>query len=154
MGLYKKASAYKPAKRKTLAEKTTRELEKVLDRVFSEFIRLRDADDNGWVRCITCGNAHIWNSGKMHCGHYINRDVKATRYNEINNNGQCESCNSFHSGKIHLYRWRLVQKYSEEEVENLEHIARLGGSYDRCWLQQKIIEYREKVRLLKREKGL
>jgi hypothetical protein len=73
MGLYSKAT-----KRKTFAEKSKRELEKELDRVFSEYVRLRDADDNGWVRCITCGNAYPWKgTSNLHNGHYISRDVKA-----------------------------------------------------------------------------
>jgi len=139
-------------KRKTLAEKSYRELEKILDRVFSEFIRLRDADDNGYVRCITCGSYHKWND--IHDGHYINRDVKIVRFNEVNCNPQCVSCNSFHSGKIYLYRQKLIEKYGEDEVKEIERLAYLGGNYDCYWLQIKIKEYREKVKQLKIEKGL
>ena len=29
-----------------------------LDKVFSEYIRLRDADENGYVRCYCCGNPY------------------------------------------------------------------------------------------------
>jgi len=141
-------------KRKTLAEKGYRELEKILDRVFSEFIRLRDADDNGYVRCITCGSYHRWNDGDMHNGHYINRDVKAVRFNELNCAGQCAACNSFHSGKVYLYRQILVEKYGEDKVKEIEILANLGGNYDCFWLQTKIKEYREKVKQLKNEKGL
>jgi hypothetical protein len=145
----------KTTKRKPIAEKTQRELEKTLDRIFSEYIRLRDADDNGWVRCITCGRAYPWKGTRnLHDGHFISRKVKATRYNEMNNHGQCESCNDFNHGVNHVYRLYLVNRYGKEAVEQLEYEAMLGGSYDRFWLQQKITEYREKVRRLKAEKGL
>ena len=43
------------AKIKIPSQKSRKKLEKELDGIFSEYIRLRDADDNGWVRCITCG---------------------------------------------------------------------------------------------------
>ena len=62
-------SREKPAERKTLEEKSFRELEKILDKVFSGFIRLRDADDRGYVSCITCGSIHFWKD--IDCGHYI-----------------------------------------------------------------------------------
>jgi len=149
---YKKEYSKTHGKRKTLAEKGYRELEKILDRAFSEFIRLRDADGNGYVRCITCGSWHKWND--IHNGHYINRNVKAVRFNEANCNAQCASCNSFHSGKVYLYRQKLAEKYGEDEVVEIERLANMGGNYDCYWLRIKIKEYREKVKRLKIEKGL
>jgi hypothetical protein len=142
----------KTTKRKPIAEKTQRELEKTLDRIFSEYIRLRDADDNGYCKCVTCGNTYHWK--EIHNGHFIGRANKAVRYNEINCHCQCVRCNSHRQGEHHLYRLYLVNRYGKEAVERLEYEAMLGGSYDRFWLQQKITEYREKVRRLKAEKGL
>jgi hypothetical protein len=142
----------KTTKRKTIAEKTQRELEKTLDRIFSEYIRLRDADDNGYCKCVTCGNIHHWK--EIHNGHFIGRANKAARYNEINCHCQCVRCNNYRQGEHHFYRLYLVNRYGKEAVEQLEYEAMLGGSYDRLWLQQKITEYREKVRRLKAEKGL
>jgi len=149
---YKNKYSKTHGKRKTFSEKGYRELEKILDKVFSEYIRLRSANDDGFVRCITCGSWSTWK--EIHNGHYINRDVKAVRFNEINCNPQCVSCNSFHSGKVYLYRQKLVEKYGEEKVKEIEHIANLGGNYDCYWLRLKIKEYREKVKQLKIEKGL
>ena len=158
MGLYIRANAAKKRgtpKRKSLDEKSKRELIKVLDDIFSEFIRLRDADDNGWARCITCEKVYPWKgTGNLHCGHYINRDIKAVRYNEINCNSQCAGCNSFGSGRIHIYRQKLVEKYGENEIKELERIAEMGGGYDAYQLREMISEYREKVKTLKKEKGL
>ena len=149
---YKNEYSKTPRKRKSISEKGYRELERILDKVFSEYIRLRDADDNGWARCITCGSVHRWNDGDTHNGHYINRDVKAVRFNEVNCNAQCKSCNSFRSGRIHIYRQKLIEKYGEDEVKEIERLADTGGNYDCYWLQLKIKEYREKVRRLKSEK--
>jgi len=143
------------AKTKLPRAKSRRQLEKELDNIFSEYVRLRDTDDNGWVRCITCGTAYPWKgTGNLHNGHYINRDVKAVRYNEVNCNSQCASCNSFQSGRIHIYRQKLVEKYGEGEVKELERTADMGGNYDCMWLAEKIKEYKAKSKELRAEKGL
>jgi hypothetical protein len=54
----------------------------------------------------------------------------------------------------HVYRNRLVEIYGKEKVEKLEAMSILGGSEDVISLQFKIAEYREKVKVLKNEKGL
>ena len=148
----KQYSKKKPTKRKTIAEKTTKDLIKVLDGLFSVYIRLKNADDSGYCTCVTCGKAYQYK--EIHCGHFIGRANKAVRFDELNVAPQCVRCNSFRSGEHHIYRIYLVNKYGKDAVEELEHRAMLGGSFDHLWLQQKIIEYREKVKLLKLEKGL
>jgi hypothetical protein len=137
-------------KHRAVAEKSVKELVPILDRIFSEYIRLSKSDDNGYCRCITCGNIYHWK--EIHCGHFIGRANKAVRYNEMNCNPQCVRCNSFRSGEHHAYRIILCEKYGNKEVEKLEYEALLGGSYDIYWLQEKIIEYRSKVKILKIEK--
>ena len=150
--LFLKKKKKTSGRRRTLGEKTARELIHVLDKPFSEYIRLKHSDENGYCKCITCGNIHFWR--EIHNGHYINRDVRITRFDERNCRPQCKSCNSYNSGKIYLYRQRLVEIYGEEEINKLEFTASLGGGYCVWSLQQMILEYREKVRFLKKEKGL
>jgi len=89
-----------------------------LDRIFSEFIRRRDADENGLIRCISCGKVVFWKDSD--CGHYINRKHNSTRYDEQNCNAQCRSCNRFDEGNMSGYRRGLISKYGEKEVELLE----------------------------------
>lgn len=88
-----------------------------LDRVFSIFIRQRDADKDGTVRCISCGDAVHWK--KSDCGHYINRKHMATRYDEMNCNGQCRSCNRFDEGNMEGYRRGLIDKYGPKAPDEL-----------------------------------
>ena len=61
------------------------------DSWFSKFIRLRDADENGIIRCISCGKPVFWKQSDA--GHFIKRQHKATRFNEKNANAQCKECN-------------------------------------------------------------
>ena len=87
---------------------------KDLQRVFNEFIRLRDKD----LPCISCGRYH---EGQYHAGHY--RSVGACpelRFNEDNVHKQCSACNSHLSGNILEYRLGLIEKIGLDRVEFLE----------------------------------
>ena len=89
-----------------------------LDKVFSQYIRLRDRMPGGVFRCISCGQ--IKPIEQADCGHYINRQHMATRFSEINCNAQYRSCNRFDEGNMQGYRRGLVQKYGEQRVLLLE----------------------------------
>ena len=140
------------SRKKATGAKGFRDLEKILDRLFSEFIRLRDADAQGYVQCITCGAIYFWKD--IDCGHYISRARQATRYDPMNSHCQCKKCNRFRGGEHDIYEERLVEKYGEESVKELKQKAKLGGNYDTYLLQQMINEYREKVKQLKLVKRL
>lgn len=94
--------------------------EKNVWRVFSKFIRLRDANWQGYISCISCSIVRPLNDG-MDAGHFIDAGSdKALKYNELNVNGQCRSCNYFKSGNKLEYRRNLIQKIGEKEVIKLE----------------------------------
>ena len=114
--MYYKKPARKPARKSRNAT-----LKAKLDRVFSEYIRLRDTaghTKDGYFRCISCGQIKPYSQAD--CGHYIGRQHMATRYNEINCNAQCRFCNRFNEGLKGGYRQGLVQKYGEDKVLLLE----------------------------------
>ena len=98
----------------------TNHTEKSLWTVFSKFIRLRDADWRGYVKCISCSTTRLWNDG-IDAGHFysVGSDL-ALKYNEINCNGQCRSCNSFKSGNLLEYRRGMIAKYGEKVLKDLE----------------------------------
>lgn len=123
-----------------------------LDRIFSEFIRIRDSDTNGIIRCISCGKIVAWKESD--CGHYINRKHNSTRYDEKNCNAQCRSCNRFDEGNIQGYRKGLIAKYGEYAVKILEM-----KKYNTCKMGQLEInvlgdEYKLKLKALKLQRGL
>ena len=155
MGLYNRANKYlakKPKQRKTIETMTKKELVKVLDKVFSEYIRLDEATDYGYVNCFTCGAGHRWKD--IDCGHFIPRAREATRYDPMNCKPQCKRCNRFRSGEHDIFRHGLIEVHGKEAIEQMEQKARLGGSYDAYQLREMIIEYREKVKRLRKEKCL
>ena len=89
-----------------------------LDTVFSIFIRQRDATNNGFGNCISCGKLVHWKRADN--GHYIIRSNMATRYDEVNCNLQCRHCNRFSEGNMSGYRKGLIKKYGEAKVDELE----------------------------------
>lgn len=95
-----------------------KKLKEKLDRVFSQYIRVRDMLPGNVFQCISCGK--IKPISQADCGHYINRQHMATRFSEVNCNAQCRSCNRFDEGNMSGYRMGLVRKYGETKVILLE----------------------------------
>ena len=104
------------------------------DKIFSEFIRKRDADCFEMVVCITCGKRLHWQSAD--CGHYIGRRNMATRFDPINCNAQCRECNS--KDNKQLYREKLIEKYSLHEVEELEQRSKKHKKWTEWELKEHI----------------
>jgi hypothetical protein len=86
--------------------------------VFSQFIRQRDADENGYCKCFTCGLIRHWK--QMDCGHGIGRQHWGTRYSEKNNHAQCKKCNGFEGGKREVYKVEVDKRYGNGTWDLLE----------------------------------
>ncbi len=125
---------------------TRKGLIKKLDTVFSHYIRLRNANGNGYVECVTCGKQDHWKS--MDCGHFMSRKYMSTRWHEDNCQVQCKSCNVFRYGEQYKYSLWLGQEKAEELYMLSKKTLKLM-EYD---LLDLINIYEEKVKVLK--KGL
>ena len=127
------------------------DLKAKLDKVFSEYIRKRDTH-NGVFKCISCGSMLPYEQAD--CGHYINRKHMSTRFDEMNCNAQCRSCNRFDEGNIQGYRRGLVAKYGEYAVVMLESMKNQINKISEFEYNTMIDHYRKEVKRLKREKGI
>jgi hypothetical protein len=124
-----------------------------LDRIFSEYIRLRDADGNGNCRCITCPTVANWRS--MDAGHFVQRDRKAVRYCEQNVNAQCHCCNRFRSGNQYEHGLAIDRKFGNGTAERLQLISKVSHhKLTIGWLIYQIEHYREDVNKLKKIKNI
>lgn len=117
-----------------------------LDKVFSVYIRRKEADEYGYVRCFTCGKRLHWKDAQ--CGHYIDRRHLKTRWDEMNCHIQCEDCNCFKSGNIKSYREELMSIYGEEAVLSLEQSKYGIYKIYPNEIKDKIKEYEEKINIL------
>ena len=90
---------------------------KNLDKVFSEYIRMRNADANGYVKCFTSGKIMHWKESQA--GHYMSRRHMATRWDEQNVQVQSSSDNMFNQGNAPMFAYALDQKYGKGTAEKL-----------------------------------
>lgn len=115
-------------------------------KVFSEYIRIRDADENGYCKCFTCGLARHWKQGD--CGHGIGRQHWGTRYNEKNNHFQCKKCNGFEGGKREIYKQRVDEKYGVGTWDLLELASRQKSKISQFEIDAMEKYYKQKLSLL------
>jgi hypothetical protein len=78
-------------------------------KAFSEYIRRRNADENGMVKCFTCSSFKHWK--EMQAGHGIPRQHWGTRYDEKNVQSQCRKCNCFEQGEQAEFSKQVDLKY-------------------------------------------
>ena len=103
----------KEKKQRKEALKTSSDYKRELQVIFNKFIRLRDKGLN----CISCQKP----AKKENAGHY--RSVGGNpelRFEELNNNLQCEYCNTYLHGNLIDYRINLIKKIGLKKVEWLE----------------------------------
>ena len=115
-----------------------------LDRIFSQYIRLRDSDKDGNCRCCTCDCIKPWK--EMHAGHYIGREAKNTRWEEQNVHGQCPSCNTFHEGRKPEYTLFLQRKYGLQIIGQLVSAGRRTKKWSHIEIEALIRHYQEEIK--------
>jgi hypothetical protein len=133
--------------------KTISKLKKELDTIFSLYIRLRDATDEGMVQCFTCGKISHYKSG-MQNGHFQSRRHHSTRWNEENCQVQCIKCNLYEQGEQFKFGMSLDGKYGEGKAAELGFLARQIYKVSRVDYEEKISYYKDLVEKLKKEKGI
>ena len=94
---------------------------KRLDTIFSRYIRLKHADENGMCTCVTCGA--FLHYKEIHNGHFISRGCLLTRFDERNVACQCCSCNTYRNGeqaKFLIYIERTLGRKAVDELMEKE----------------------------------
>jgi len=124
-------------------------LVKKLDTIFSIYIRLRKADDLGIVSCYTCGKKDYYK--KMQCGHFMSRKYYSTRWEELNCQVQCYSCNVMRYGEQYKYGLELQKEYGKDLPEELLTMSRQIVKFSNDDLLDKINRYKQLVDLKKKE---
>ena len=121
-------------------------------KVFSVYIRLRDADENGYCICITSGRRVHWT--ECDAGHFISSRHLNTKYNEKNVNAQSRHDNRFQYGRQYEYSLAIDKKYGQGTAENLLAQSRVICKRDRFEIDILTAYYKEQVKILKLTKGL
>ena len=137
-------------KKRRVSGLTTRALVNKLDRIFSRYTRLKDADENGTVACVTCGKLAHWS--EVHAGHWIKRQYQSVRFDPRNVHAQCVADNLHHGGKQDEYGKYIIDRYGLDAFNELLAKKRETKKWTREELENMIADYIEKVRTL--ESGL
>jgi hypothetical protein len=123
-----------------------------LDKVFSIYIRLRDADDDGFCTCCSSGKRQHWKD--MDCGHFISRRHLATRWEDMNCHAQSRGDNRFNQGNALGYSRFLLKKYGPNALDDLERMKNRPFKITQFEINNMVKYYREKIQELKKQKGL
>ena len=131
-----------------MPKKTLKYWKNKIDKVFHEYIRRRDADnESGYCSCVSCGKqVHF---SETDAGHFISRQHLITRYDERNVHAQCRKCNRFEYGRQYEYSITLGEDLSDELLQKSRQTMKLMEHE-----YQEIFEtYRDKLKEIKDLQG-
>jgi 5-methylcytosine-specific restriction endonuclease McrA len=114
---------------------------KKLDKAFSELVRLKGADDDGWCQCVSCAYVGHWKG--LDNGHFVDRDHLPTRWDLDNCRPQCPSCNRFKTGRRYEFGMALNRELGPGTAERL--IAKGNGPSQQ--IKDKALELLQDIRL-------
>lgn len=112
-------------------------LEKKLDKIHSEYIRLRDG------KCVICGSTE-----QLTNGHLFTRGHKSTRWDDLNCHGQCWPENFKHEFDPHPYTSWFIRTYGIEVYDELHRKHTTIRKWTRLDLEDMISIYSAKVQQL------
>lgn len=101
-------------RRKVQRERIT---EKKLDSLVSKVIRTLYGD-----KCCTCSS--ILEYSKLHCGHCLSRQFRATRFNPENLSSQCPACNLYRQGEQYAFGQYINSFHGEGTMEKLIKLSK------------------------------
>lgn len=116
---------------------------KQLDQVFSQYIRRRNANLDGFVECVTCGNVRHWK--QMQAGHFMSRRKYSTRWDEMNVQVQDDACNRWRQGEQYKFALWLDENYGEGTADKLVLKSNQQVKYSTEELEEMIEDYKAKL---------
>ena len=116
--------------------------DKKLWKIFSQYIRMRDADESGYVQCFTCNRQAHWK--RMDCGHGLGRQHKSIKFHEKNNHPQCGPCN-LDGGRQDIYSQNVDKRYGKGTWDMLQVAARQRSKLTQFELDALTVYYKQKV---------
>jgi len=125
---------------------------KKLDTVFSQFIRLRGSNEEGYGNCFTCDRLKHWK--EVHCGHFITRAKLSTRWMETNCQFQCAKCNLFAQGEQYIFGRKLDEFHGEGTAESIQIASNQTRKFSVHELEEMYQYYKKRVDEIKESRGM
>ena len=120
-----------------------KKLIKKLDKVFSQYVRVKNMDDNGYIECYTCRERKKFTN--IQAGHFMSRKSYSTRWLEEPPNvmPQCVSCNIFKSGMSWEFGKRLDEDFGEGTAEEISRLSKQTVKISSGELESMIEHYQD-----------
>jgi hypothetical protein len=125
------------------AKPTTKSLKNKCWKLFSEWVRRRDADEGGTVYCVTCRIPIFWK--EAHAGHFVPGRTNAVLFHPEITNPQCPVCNLWRGGNYQAYTLYMLDKYGRAKVDEFLALRRQVKKFTRADLEGLIEEYKNKL---------
>lgn len=125
---------------------TLRSLKNKCWRLFSEYIRRKDADAGGTERCYTCEALAHWK--ELQCGHAIGGRHNAVLFDEEICRPQCVRCNVFMRGQYPIFTAKLIRENGLDWFERKLEQARQVVKLTRADFEDAIQNYKQKLKEL------
>jgi len=110
----------------------------------SKVIRLKYADDNGYVKCVTCNT--IKHYKELQAGHFIPQaQGDACRYIEENIHPQCYRCNINLGGNGAEYYPYMLDMYGQELIDDLRALSKTTVKFTESDLLDMETEWKERL---------
>ena len=110
-----------------------------LDRIFSEYIRKKNADKKGFVTCITSQKKYHYS--EVDAGHFISRKEMSTRWHEDNVWPQSRFDNRFRYGRQYIYSLALEKK-KQGLPKHLYNLSKETVKYSISDLEEMVEKYK------------
>lgn len=124
-------------------------MKKKLIILFSKYIKLRDTNESGRGNCCYCGRGITFYS--CEAAHFITCGHEILRFNEINVNISCITCNR--TDITEIYRAFMIKKYGIDRTEAIESIKNDYSGKSESDYADMYIELRKKAVKLASEKN-
>lgn len=133
--------------------KSLGQLIKEADSVFSEYVRVRDAEPfTGIVKCFVTGEKAHWK--KCDAAHMFGRGLMPIRWDELNVNATTVKSNRFDQDHQFQYITKFIAKHGSEAYENMYKLGCSLMKPTRSDIQAIIDKYSAKVKELRKQKHI
>lgn len=113
-------------------------------KIFSEYIRRKDADEGGTTECYTCGKLLHWKY-EAQAGHAIPGRHNAVLLDPEIVRVQCAPCNIWKRGMYHIFTTKLIKENGMEWWERKLEEARRVVKLTRSDFEEAIQTFKQKL---------
>jgi len=124
------------------------------DKWFGIYIRVRDADPDGNIECITCDNKLNFYDGNVDCSHWIEKSIDRTRWHPHNANAACKRCNLSDNGMAAWHGKEIAAKFGKEIPNELIELSKQDTSYGKDKVMALARKFKELAEQLAQDKGI